>query len=114
MTNNLDNKGNSMPVILLPKNVFGAFMSLAREIESCGPLSKKEQELILLGTVVMDRSEHGIALHAEKAYRAGATRNEILHAIVCCLPVAGLAKVNEALEAGLAAVDQLEKAAGGK
>jgi AhpD family alkylhydroperoxidase len=109
----LDNGGEAVEIVL-PRNVFGAFMSMAREIESCGPLTRREQELILLATVVMDRSDHGIALHAERAFRAGATRQDILHAIVCCLPVAGLAKVNEALEAGLEAINQFEKAAGGK
>lgn|SRR5512136_1908191 len=101
-------------VINLPKNVFGAFVNLAREIETCGPLTKREQELIMLATTVMDHSSHGIELHVDKALRNGATREEIVHTIVCCLPVAGLAKVNEALEVGLAFIEQVEKAAGRK
>lgn len=95
--------------VFLPKKVFAAFMNLAREIDSCGPLTKREQELILLGTMVMDCHAHGIALHSQRAFHAGATRDEIYHAIVCCLPTAGLAKVNEALEIGLGAINQFEK-----
>lgn len=80
------------------ERVFNSLLKLFESIESYACLTKREQELIAIGSITTNRSKDGLLIHAQRALEAGVTQDEIIQAITCCLPIAGIAAVNEALE----------------
>lgn len=84
------------------ERVFNTLLELFKSIESYDCLTKREQELILIAAITTNRSREGLFIHAQNALDAGATQDEIIQAITCCLPIAGIAAINEALDAVMA------------
>ncbi|MEM2882055.1 MAG: carboxymuconolactone decarboxylase family protein [Candidatus Bathyarchaeia archaeon] len=57
-----------------------AFSALSKAVTKDGALSRKVKELIALGIAIAVRCEYCIAIHAQLAINAGATREEMLEA----------------------------------
>lgn len=96
-------------------NVFKAFMTEASEhaqawggmvqgLAAASALDAKTQALAYLAVLAAQRLESGIPFHVMQAKQAGATREEVISAILVGLPAAGHV-VTQVLPAALAAYD---------
>jgi alkylhydroperoxidase/carboxymuconolactone decarboxylase family protein YurZ len=60
-------------------------------------LEPKVKQLVLIALQVTQGSSRALRRHVPRALEAGASRQEVLDAIVLALPVAGLTRTTEAL-----------------
>ena len=81
-----------------------AWMQAVRDLEAASALDKKTGELAYLAVLAALRLESGVPFHVRLAKAAGATRAEVLSALLVGLPAAGNA-VMQCLPAALAAFD---------
>ena len=80
-----------------------AWMETVRVLDSAGVLDKKTEELVYLAVLAALRLESGVPLHV-MAKQAGASREEVISAILIGLPVAGQG-VMQALPGAVEAYD---------
>ncbi|HEY0868515.1 MAG TPA: carboxymuconolactone decarboxylase family protein [Fimbriimonas sp.] len=66
-----------------------AYHSLGRAIADAGPLDAKTRELVKVGIAVAADLEGGTHSHARKAMDAGATPEELRHAVLQALTTIG-------------------------
>ena len=81
-----------------------AWMQAVRDLEAASALDKKTGELAYLAVLATLRLESGVPFHVRLAKAAGATRAEVLSALLVGLPAAGNA-VTQCLPAALAAFE---------
>ena len=81
-----------------------AWMQAVRDLEAVSALDKKTGELAYLAVLAALRLESGVPFHVRLAKAAGATRAEVLSALLVGLPAAGNA-VTQCLPAALAAFE---------
>jgi len=81
-----------------------AWMQAAKALEAAGALDPKTAELAYLAVLAAVRLESGVPFHVKMAKQAGATREEVVSAILVGLPAAG-SGVTQCLPAALAAYD---------
>ena len=84
-----------------------AWMEAVRGLEAASALDKKTSALAYLAVLAALRLDSGVPFHVQVAKRAGATRAEVLSALLLGLPAVGNA-VTQSLPAGLAAYDAAE------
>lgn len=82
-----------------------AWLVAAQGLEKAGALDKKTGELVYLAVLAAMRLESGLPFHVHMAKAAGASREEIISAILIGLPAAGNVVV-QALPMALAAYDE--------
>lgn len=70
--------------------VWKKYLELRNSCDDFGPLSRKIQELIKIGIEVSQRRHGGLIAHVDRAKAAGATDEEIRHAMVLALPLIGM------------------------
>ena len=75
-----------------------------RGLAEAGALDEKTRTLCYLSVLAALRLETGVPFHAHAARHAGATREEVIDAVLVGLPAAGHG-VTQALPAALAAFD---------
>ncbi len=73
-------------------------------LDSASRLDKKTEELAYLAVLAAMRLESGVPFHVQSAKQAGASREEVISALLVGLPAAGNA-VTQVLPAALAAYD---------
>ena len=85
--------------------VFKDFKKLGQTCREAGPLDQKSQDLIKLGIAIGANSRGAVMSNTRKALEAGATAEEIAHAVLLSLTttgfpnmIAALQWVNEVLE----------------
>ena len=78
--------------------------SMVQGMASASALDKKTSALAYLAVLAAMRLESGIPFHVKAAKQCGATREEVISAILIGLPAAGLG-VTQALPAAIAAYD---------
>ena len=85
--------------------VFNDFKKLGQTCRGAGPLDQKAQDLIKLGIAIGANSRGAVMSSTRKAREAGATEEEIAHAVLLSLTttgfpnmIAALQWVNEVLE----------------
>ena len=66
-----------------------AWMSVVQGLDQASALDKKTEELAYLAVLAAMRMESGIPFHVKSARQAGATRDEVISAILVGLPAAG-------------------------
>lgn len=66
-----------------------AWMETVQKLDKASALDKKTEELAYIAVLAAIRLEGGIAFHVKQAKAKGATRNEIISAILVGLPAAG-------------------------
>ncbi len=81
-----------------------AWMQAVQALDQASALDDKTAELAYLAVLAALRAESGVPFHVASAKRLGATRQEIISAILVGLPAAGQVVV-QALPAALAAYD---------
>jgi len=81
-----------------------AWTAMVQGLDSASALDKKTEELSYLAVLAALRMESGIPFHVQSAKQAGATRAEVISAILVGLPAAGHG-VTQVLPAALSAYD---------
>jgi alkylhydroperoxidase/carboxymuconolactone decarboxylase family protein YurZ len=82
----------------------GAWMSAVEALGNASALEAKTAHLAYLAVLAALRLESGVPFHVQLAKKAGASRAEVVSAILIGLPAAGNG-VTQALPAALAAYD---------
>ncbi len=77
--------------------VLDAVGELGKTVRQAGPLGEKEAQLIQLGAAAALKSEGAIHSHARRALEAGASPEEIRHAIVLLTSTLGYPNMAAAL-----------------
>ena len=80
------------------------WMAAVQGLDSAGALDKKTEELSYLAVLAALRMESGIPFHVQSAKQAGASRDEVISAILVGLPAAGHS-VTQVLPTALATYD---------
>ncbi len=81
-----------------------AWMGAVRALDSASALDKKTEELVHLALLAALRLESGIPFHIKLAKEAGASREELISALLVGLPLVGQS-ITAALPAALEAYD---------
>lgn len=81
-----------------------AWMTAVQGLDGASALDKKTEELAYLAVMAAVRLESGLPFHVQMAKQAGATRAEVISAVLVGLPAAGN-QVVQVLPAALAAYD---------
>jgi AhpD family alkylhydroperoxidase len=76
-----------------------AYLELFKSVMKGPALPAKTKQLILIGVMTAQNYPPGVRAHVPQAIKAGATREEIIEAILTTLPVAGINGVLECLPA---------------
>src|SRR5688572_14733522 len=76
---------------------FAALEQLGETVQALGPLDARTCHLIQLGAAAANRSEGAVHSHARRAAEAGATREEIHHAVLSLTSTIGFPAVSAAL-----------------
>ncbi len=82
----------------------GAWMGAVRGLDEASGLDKKTEELAYLAVLAALRLESGVPLHVRSAKQAGASREEVISAILVGLPAAGQSAI-QVLPGAIAAYD---------
>jgi alkylhydroperoxidase/carboxymuconolactone decarboxylase family protein YurZ len=79
--------------------VADAFMDLRRSVSALGAIDAKHVELCLLSGFTAARNEGGFRVHCTRAAQAGATLEEVQHAVLLMLgSTTGLSPIVETLQ----------------
>lgn len=81
-----------------------AWMAAVQKLDAACALDKKTERLAYLAVLAALRLESGVPFHVKLAKEAGASREEVISAILVGLPAAGHA-VTQALPSALEAFD---------
>lgn len=74
-----------------------ALERLGETVKEVGPLDARTCELIQLGAAAAARSEGAVHSHARRALAAGASHDELHHALLCLTSTIGFPAVSAAL-----------------
>jgi len=107
-------------MVMLEKNPFDVFRrecpELAEqfnnlvEVQRClNGLDPKTKQLINIAIQTATRNVRGVQMHAMMACKTGATREEIVGAVVMNLHLTGLVTVLECLPAAIAGIEEAQK-----
>jgi 4-carboxymuconolactone decarboxylase len=77
--------------------VYKAYEQLGEAAATAGPLDARTRELIKLGMAAANGSESGVQSHAHRALDAGATADEVQHAILLGINTLGFSTMMAAL-----------------
>lgn len=77
--------------------VFEEFKQLGISTRQAGPLDEKTQDLVKLGIAVGSNSRGGVMSNTRKAIAAGATAEEVRHAILLAMTTTGFPTMIAAL-----------------
>lgn len=73
------------------------YQQLAEAVRKVGPLDAKVQELVMLGIAIGVNSRGGVMSHTRKALAAGASREEITHAVFLSMLSTGFSSMMAAM-----------------
>jgi AhpD family alkylhydroperoxidase len=77
--------------------IYAAYEALGAVAANGGPLDAKTRELIKLGMAAANRSESAVQSHTFRALEAGATVNEVQHALLLGINTLGFSTMMAAL-----------------
>jgi AhpD family alkylhydroperoxidase len=80
------------------------WMAMVTALDKAGALDKRTEELAYLAVLAATGMESGIPFHVQSAVQAGASREEVISAILVGLPAVGQ-RVISALPAALSVLD---------
>jgi AhpD family alkylhydroperoxidase len=78
-------------------DVLDAVANLGRSIREAGPLDEKQSQLIQLAAAAVLKAEGAVHSHTKRALKAGASPEEIRHALVLLTSTIGYPNVAAAL-----------------
>src|SRR5689334_10992844 len=106
MSNQLPTVSNAFQTFMTEApNHAQAWMAMVQGLDQASALDKKTEELAYLAVLAALRMESGIPFHVQSAKSAGASRAEVISALLVGLPAAGHS-VTQALPSALAAYAQ--------
>ena len=79
------------------KELFKAVGNLGRVVRRQGPIDEKTSHLIQLAAAAAIRSEGAVHSHARRAIEAGATKEEVYHAVILLTSTIGFPTVSAAI-----------------
>jgi 4-carboxymuconolactone decarboxylase len=79
------------------KEVMEAVDRLGKAVQNAGPLDEKVTQLIKLAAAATQKSEGAVHSHARRAMEAGASPEEIRHAVILLVPTIGYPNAAAAL-----------------
>ncbi len=79
------------------QEVISALENLGKATKAAGPLDKKTSELVQLAAAAAVHSEGSVHSHARRAVAAGASADEVRHAVVLLTSTIGFPTVSAAL-----------------
>jgi len=79
-------------------DIFKHYKDLGVACRKAGPLSEKDQNLVKLGIAIGANSRGGIMSHTRKALDAGATADEVIHAVLLGLTTTGFPQMMAAMK----------------
>ncbi len=79
------------------KDVMQAVDQLGKAVQNAGPLDDKMVQLIKLAAAATQKSEGAVHSHARRAVEAGATPDEVCHALILLVPTIGYPNAAAAL-----------------
>jgi len=82
-----------------------AWMGAIKGLDEASALDKKTEELAYLAVLAAMRMESGVPFHVASAKQAGATREEVIGAVLVGLPAAGQGVISS-LPVAIAAYDE--------
>ncbi len=82
-----------------------AWGAMVQTLDEASALDKKTEELAYLAVLAALRMESGVPFHVQMAKQAGASREEVISAILVGLPAAGHS-VTQVLPAALTTYDE--------
>ena len=71
------------------KDVIQAVDHLGKAVQNAGPLDEKTAQLIKLAAAANQKSEGAVHSHARRAMEAGASPEEVRHALILLVPTIG-------------------------
>lgn len=77
--------------------IWETYDQLGAAVHGHGPLDDKARELVKLGIAIGARTEGAVHSHVRKALDAGATPDEIRHAVLLAIPTVGFPNMMAAL-----------------
>ncbi len=86
-----------------------SFFDLAKSVKQYSPLDEKTNELILIGIFATHRALRGLATHVERAMEEGATKEEMIAAILLALPIIGISDVTLAIDKTMEVIEEQNK-----
>ena len=86
-------------------DLWQAYDQLGAAAAEAGPLDKKVRELIKLGMAATNQSESAVRSHTHRALEAGATAEEIQHAVLLGITTIGFPAMMAALSWSQAAIE---------
>lgn len=89
-------------------NVAQGFFDLAKSVHEYSPLDEKTNELIIIGIFVAHRGLRGLNTHIERAMAEGATKEEVIAAILLALPIIGITDTNLAMDQAAETIARFE------
>lgn len=95
-------------------NVAQNFFDLAKSVKQYSPLDERTNELIIIGIFVAHRGLRGLNTHIERAMEEGATKEEVIAAILLALPIIGIADTNLSIDHAMETIDRMEAQMAGK
>ena len=79
------------------KEVMEAVDRLGKAVQNAGPLDEKVTQLIKLAAAATQKSEGAVHSHARRAMVAGASPEEVRHAVILLVPTIGYPNAAAAL-----------------
>lgn len=79
------------------KDVMQAVDQLGKAVQNAGPLDEKTAQLIKLAAAATQKSEGAVHSHARRAMEAGASSEEVRHALILLVPTIGYPNAAAAL-----------------
>lgn len=79
------------------KKFFAAVDNLGKVTRSAGPIDRKTSHLIQLAAAAAAKSEGSVHSHTRRALEAGASTDEIYHALILLTSIIGFPSVSAAL-----------------
>jgi alkylhydroperoxidase/carboxymuconolactone decarboxylase family protein YurZ len=89
--------------------VMKAHQKLGEEVLAAGPLKKKQAHLVRLAAAAASRSEGAVHSHVRRALEAGATPEEVYHALVLLVSTIGFPAASAALSWAREAIEKKSK-----
>ncbi len=89
--------------------IYAAYEALGAAAAEAGPLDAKTRELVRLGMAAANRSESAVESHTHRALDAGATPDEIEHALALGINTMGFSLMMAALSWAKQAIATLGK-----
>ena len=97
MTSKITTPKNHQSIARQYPHFMAALDALGEAAANAGPLSAKTRHLVQIAAAAAIRSEGAVHSHTRRALDAGATPEEIRHAIICATSTIGFPNVMAAL-----------------